>query len=55
MANHFPERGEGESEGMNGIVEGDRKLYPDTSWWEELKRFSIWIRQKLKARRPTKS
>jgi len=55
MANHYPERGEGESEGMNGIVEGERKLmYPDTSWWEELKRFSIWIQQKLKARRPTK-
>ena len=53
MANHYPERGEGESEGMNGIVEGEHKLmYP--SWWEVLKRFWIWIRQKVKARRPTK-
>jgi len=38
---------------MNGIVEGEHKLmYP--SWWEVLKRFWIWIRQKVKARRPTK-
>ena len=43
----------GESEGMNGIVEGEHKLmYP--SWWEMLKRFWIWIQQKVKARRPTK-
>jgi len=55
MANHYPERGEGELEGMNGIVEGEHKLmYPSTSWREMLKRFWIWIRQKVRARRPTK-